>query len=291
MKSDFAPTDENLEEVTDGVKLRSRCLTVKYGQHQVLHEVSLEIKEKQITALMGPSGCGKSTYIRCFNRMNDMIGGFSRSGQVELDGKDLYAPEVDVVRLRARVGIVFQKPNPFPKSIYDNVAYGPRIHGLAEQAAYAGSGKSHNWEWLGGYRRKKETKEALDQIVQHSLEQAGLWHEVKDRMKEPGTKLSGGQQQRLCIARALAVNPEVLLMDEPCSSLDSVSSAHIEELIGSLRERYTIVLVTHNSLQASRTAQIVAFFHQGRMIECGPSRGLFTNPRHEETQRYLTLSE
>lgn len=278
------------------VKLRSQGLSVKYGQHQVLHDVSLDIKAKQITALMGPSGCGKSTYIRCFNRMNDTIAGFSRSGRVELDGEDLYVPEIDVVRLRARVGMVFQRPNPFPKSIYDNVAYGPRIHGLAEQAAakYAGgSGKANSWDWLRGYAgsRKKAAKEALDGIVQHSLEQAGLWDEVKDRLKEPGTKLSVGQQQRLCIARALAVNPEVLLMDEPCSSLDVVSTAHIEELIGSLHERYTIVLVTHNSLQASRTSQIVAFFEQGQMLECGPSKELFTNPRNEKTRRYLTLSE
>jgi phosphate transport system ATP-binding protein len=214
--------------------------------------------------MIGPSGCGKSTFLRCLNRMNDTIEGCRVTGEILLDDVNIYDEKVDVVPLRAQVGMVFQKPNPFPKSIYDNIAYGPKIHGLAE------------------------SKSNLDEIVEISLQKAGLWNEVKDRLDQPGTGLSGGQQQRLCIARTIAVNPEVILMDEPCSALDPIATAVIEDLIDELREQYTIVIVTHSMQQASRVSQRTAYFHLGDLIEIGPTEVIFTNPRHELTQDYIT---
>ncbi len=245
-------------------KMTTRDVTVFYGDKQALDGVELDIVENEVLALIGPSGCGKSTYIRCLNRMNDTIDGCRVSGDITLDGRDIYDRDLDVVQLRARVGMVFQKPNPFPKSIYDNIAYGPRIHGLAS------------------------TKDELDAIVQTSLEGAGLWKEVQDRLEDPGTGLSGGQQQRLCIARAIAVSPEVILMDEPCSALDPIATAHVEELIDELREHYTIVIVTHNMQQAARVSQKTAFFHLGEMVEHDLTETIFTNPNDERTQGYIT---
>ncbi len=241
-----------------------RGLNVFYGAKQALFDIDLDIHERAVTALIGPSGCGKSTFIRCLNRMNDTIAGCAISGDVMLDGLDVYAGTVDVVELRARIGMVFQKPNPFPKSIYDNVAYGPRIHAMVE-----GRGE-------------------LDDIVRASLERAGLLSEVADRLHEPGTSLSGGQQQRLCIARAIAIDPEVILMDEPCSALDPIATAHIEELIDALRENFTIVIVTHNMQQAARVSQRTAFFHLGHLVECSDTEDIFTSPRDERTQGYIT---
>ena len=246
------------------VKMVSRDVDVFYGDKQALKGVSLDINANQVVALIGPSGCGKSTYLRCLNRMNDVIDGCRVEGRITLDGNDIYDPKLDVVQLRARVGMVFQKPNPFPKSIYDNIAYGPRIHGLADGRAQ------------------------LDQVVETSLRKAGLWEEVKDRMDEPGTGLSGGQQQRLCIARAIAVSPEVILMDEPCSALDPIATARIEELMDELRENYTIVIVTHSMQQAARVSQRTAFFHLGDLVEQGETEQIFTNPRDERTQGYIT---
>ena len=245
-------------------KFRVRALSVAYGDKPALQDVTFDIACRQVTALIGPSGCGKSTFIRCLNRMNDIIPGCRVEGTVLLDGIDVYGPEVDPVHLRARVGMVFQKPNPFPKSVYDNVAYGPRIHGLAA------------------------SRGELDEIVRTSLERAGLWDEVKDRLHEPGTSLSGGQQQRLCIARAVAVDPEVILMDEPCSALDPVATARIEELIDELTANYTIVIVTHAMQQAARVSDRTAFFHLGRLVEWGETETLFTKPRDERTQGYIT---
>jgi phosphate transport system ATP-binding protein len=244
--------------------MAARNVNLWYGQKQALFGVNLDVHEREVTALIGPSGCGKSTFLRCFNRMNDTIEGCRTEGDIRLDGRDVYDPKVDVVQLRARVGMVFQKPNPFPKSIYDNVAYGPRIHGLAR-------GKAD-----------------LDEIVETSLKGAGLWNEVADRLQQPGNSLSGGQQQRLCIARAIAVSPEVILMDEPCSALDPIATAHIEELIDELRQSFTIAIVTHNMQQAARVSQRTAFFHLGKLIEVGPTEGLFTNPRERMTQDYIT---
>jgi phosphate transport system ATP-binding protein len=237
---------------------------VFYGEKQALNNVSLEIYRNQVTALIGPSGCGKSTYLRCLNRMNDIIENCWVTGKIYLDGQDIYSRDMDVVHLRARVGMVFQKPNPFPKSIYENVAYGPRIHGIA--------------------RGKQE----LDEIVITSLERAGLIREVKDRLHEPGTGLSGGQQQRLCIARAIAVHPEVILMDEPCSALDPIATAKVEELIDELRVNYTIVIVTHSMQQAARVSQRTGFFHLGILVETGETEQIFTNPREKRTQDYIT---
>jgi phosphate transport system ATP-binding protein len=237
---------------------------VFYGEKQALNNVSLEIYRNQVTALIGPSGCGKSTYLRCLNRMNDIIDNCWMTGNIYLDGQDIYSRDMDVVHLRARVGMVFQKPNPFPKSIYENVAYGPRIHGIA--------------------RGKQE----LDEIVTTSLERAGLFQEVKDRLHEPGTGLSGGQQQRLCIARAIAVHPEVILMDEPCSALDPIATAKVEELIDELRANYTIVIVTHSMQQAARVSQRTGFFHLGILVETGETEQIFTNPRETRTQDYIT---
>ena len=245
-------------------KMSSRELDLWYGDKQALFSVDLDIAANSVTALIGPSGCGKSTYLRCLNRMNDTIDTCRIQGDVRLDGVDIYGREIDVVQLRARVGMVFQKPNPFPKSIYDNVAYGPRIHGLA-----ANRGE-------------------LDGIVEESLKAAGLWKEASDRLDQPGNSLSGGQQQRLCIARAIAVSPEVILMDEPCSALDPIATAHIEELIDELRTNFTIVIVTHSMQQAARVSQQTAFFHLGKLIEFGPTETLFTNPREQMTQDYIT---
>ena len=245
-------------------KLNSRDLNVFYDENQAIFDVNLDIAAKRVTALIGPSGCGKSTYLRCLNRMNDVIESCRVEGKITIDGEDIYDRNVDPVQLRARVGMVFQKPNPFPKSIFDNVAYGPSIHGLAEH------------------------REDLEAIVVKSLERAGLFGEVKDRMRDPGTGLSGGQQQRLCIARAIAVDPEVILMDEPCSALDPVATAKIEELMSQLRENFTIVIVTHSMQQAARVSQRTAFFHLGVLIEEGETGNVFTDPNHEMTQDYIT---
>lgn len=249
---------------TTPAKLVSRGTDVFYGTKQALFGIDIDIQPNEVTALIGPSGCGKSTFLRCLNRMNDVIEGCRFEGSILLDGEDIYARSIDVVHLRARVGMVFQKPNPFPKSIYENVAYGPRIHGLAS------------------------SKADMDDIVNRSLERAGLWEEVKDRLQEPGTGLSGGQQQRLCIARAIAVEPEVILMDEPCSALDPIATARIEELIDELRDNYTIVIVTHNMQQAARVSQRTAFFHLGKLIEYGDTDQIFTNPKAERTRDYIT---
>ncbi|MXN65979.1 phosphate ABC transporter ATP-binding protein [Stappia sp. GBMRC 2046] len=248
----------------DPIKMRGDKVCVFYGDKQALFDIDLDIRERQVTALIGPSGCGKSTFLRCLNRMNDTIDICRVAGDITLDGMDIYDPSIDVVELRARVGMVFQKPNPFPKSIYENVAYGPRIHGLSR------------------------SKAELDDIVASSLQKAGLYEEVKDRLDAPGTGLSGGQQQRLCIARAIAVSPEVILMDEPCSALDPIATAKVEELIDELRENYTIVIVTHSMQQAARVSQRTAFFHLGILVEEGPTQDMFTNPRDRRTQDYIT---
>jgi phosphate transport system ATP-binding protein len=245
-------------------KISASAVSVFYGEKQALFDVTIDIPARQVMAFIGPSGCGKSTFLRCINRMNDTIDICSVKGKIEIDGANIYDPKIDPVLLRARVGMVFQKPNPFPKSIYDNIAYGPRIHGVAK----AGS--------------------AMDEIVETSLQRAGLWNEVKDRLHEPGTGLSGGQQQRLCIARAIAVNPDVILMDEPCSALDPIATAKVEELIDELRTRYTIVIVTHSMQQAARVSQKAAFFHLGNLIEVDETDRMFTNPTDQRTQDYIT---
>ncbi len=245
-------------------KMSARGVSVFYGDKQALKDVSIDIHEDRVTAFIGPSGCGKSTFLRCLNRMNDTIPSARVTGKIELDGEDVNGSAMDVVQLRARVGMVFQKPNPFPKSIFENVAYGPRIHGLAT------------------------SKADLEQVVAKSLKRAGLWDEVKDRLQESGTALSGGQQQRLCIARAIAVDPEVILMDEPCSALDPIATAKIEELIHELRGRYAIAIVTHNMQQAARVSQRTAFFHLGELVEYGKTREIFTNPGQQRTQDYIT---
>ncbi|MFD0916096.1 phosphate ABC transporter ATP-binding protein PstB [Pseudahrensia aquimaris] len=245
-------------------KMTVRDVSVYYGAKQALFDVDLDIREKSVTALIGPSGCGKSTFLRCLNRMNDTIDICRVEGQILLEDEDIYAPDIDVVQLRADVGMVFQKPNPFPKSIFENVAYGPRIHGLAD------------------------SKQALTEIVETSLKRAGLWEEVKDRLDEPGNGLSGGQQQRLCIARAIAVSPEVILMDEPCSALDPIATAIVEELIDELRQQYTIVIVTHSMQQAARVSQETAFFHLGYLVEHGATEDIFTNPTDSRTESYIT---
>ncbi|HDZ75176.1 MAG TPA: phosphate ABC transporter ATP-binding protein [Aurantimonas coralicida] len=246
------------------IKMRGEKVSVYYGQKQALFDVDLDIEERQVTALIGPSGCGKSTFLRCLNRMNDPIDIARVEGHITLDGRDIYDPDIDVVELRARVGMVFQKPNPFPKSIFDNVSYGPRIHGLAT------------------------SKTEMEEIVVTSLRKAGLFEEVKDRLDEPGTGLSGGQQQRLCIARAIAVSPEVILMDEPCSALDPIATAKIEELIDELKQNYTIVIVTHSMQQAARVSQRTAMFHLGRVVEVGATEKMFSNPDDKRTQDYIT---
>lgn len=245
-------------------KLSARNVDVFYGDKQAIFDVSLDIGANEVIALIGPSGCGKSTFLRTLNRMNDTIDICKISGDILLDNENIYDPKVDTVPLRARVGMVFQKPNPFPKSIYDNVAYGPRIHGLAQ------------------------SRVELDEMVEKSLKRAGLWNEVKDRLHSPGTGLSGGQQQRLCIARTIAVDPEVILMDEPCSALDPIATAKIEELIDELREKYTIAIVTHSMQQAARVSQRTAYFHLGQLIEVNPTKQVFTTPQHELTEAYIT---
>lgn len=244
-------------------KMIGKDVSVYYGEKRALFDVNLNIRENTVTALIGPSGCGKSTFLRTLNRMNDTIENCRVTGKITLDEDDIYDPTIDVVELRARVGMVFQKPNPFPKSIYDNVAYGPRIHGLAR------------------------TKAEFDEVVETSLQKAGLWNEVKDRLHEPGTGLSGGQQQRLCIARAVAVSPEVILMDEPCSALDPIATAKVEELIHELRTNFTIVIVTHSMQQAARVSQRTAMFHLGNLVEENDTDKMFTNPDDQRTQDYI----
>ena len=252
------------EVYVDTPRMTTRNVNVFYGDKMAIDNVTLDIAEKQVISLIGPSGCGKSTFLRCLNRMNDTIESCRVEGQIKLDDQNIYDPHIDVVPLRARVGMVFQKPNPFPKSIYDNVAYGPRIHGLAGN------------------------KDELDSIVEASLRRAGLWGEVATRLDQSGTGLSGGQQQRLCIARAIAVSPEVILMDEPCSALDPIATARIEELIFELREEFTIVIVTHSMQQAARVSNRTAYFHLGRLVEVGGTSEIFTNPHHELTNSYIT---
>jgi phosphate transport system ATP-binding protein len=245
-------------------KITARDVQVHYGNNHALKDVNVDILDKTVTAFIGPSGCGKSTFLRCLNRMNDTIAGCKVTGRIELEGEDIYDARVDPVQLRAKVGMVFQKPNPFPKSIYDNVSYGPRIHGLS--------------------RKKSE----LDEIVESSLRKAALWNEVKDRLDAPGTGLSGGQQQRLCIARAIATGPEVLLMDEPCSALDPIATAQVEELIDELRSMYSVVIVTHSMQQAARVSQRTAFFHMGSLVEYGETGQIFTNPKDPRTESYIS---
>jgi len=246
------------------IKMKGEKVSVFYVDKQALFDVNLDIAQNHVTALIGPSGCGKSTFLRCLNRMNDTIDGAVVTGRIMLDNQDIYAKELDVVELRARVGMVFQKPNPFPKSIFDNVAYGPSLHGIAKN------------------------KDELAQIVEQSLIKAGLFAEVKDRLQEPGTGLSGGQQQRLCIARAIAVSPEVILMDEPCSALDPIATARIEELIDELRNNFTIVIVTHSMQQAARVSQYTAMFHLGHIVEVDETEKIFTSPSEQRTQDYIT---
>jgi phosphate transport system ATP-binding protein len=257
----MAPGNGGIQE---SLKVSVTDVNVYYREKHALKSVNLGIRTHEVTALIGPSGCGKSTFLRCINRMNDLIDGARITGVITLDGQNVYARDLDVVHLRARIGMVFQKPNPFPKSIFDNVAYGPRIHGLAQSPS------------------------ELEEIVVRSLERAGLYDEVKDRLDEPGTGLSGGQQQRLCIARAIAVSPEVILMDEPCSALDPIATAKVEELIDELRENFTIVIVTHSMQQAARVSQRTAFFHLGDLVEVGDTEQIFTNPQHKLTQGYIT---
>ena len=244
-------------------KITARGVQVYYGKNHALKDVDVDILDKTVTAFIGPSGCGKSTFLRCLNRMNDTIDGCSVKGSIKIDSEDIYDPKVDPVQLRAKVGMVFQKPNPFPKSIYDNVAYGPKIHGLT--------------------RNKAE----LDEVVETSLRKAALWNEAKDRLQSPGTGLSGGQQQRLCIARAIATSPEILLMDEPCSALDPIATAQVEELIDELRSQFSVVIVTHSMQQAARVSQRTAFFHLGHLVEYGETGQIFTNPKDPRTESYI----
>ena len=248
----------------NNVKISAKDVQVFYGDNHAIKDVTVEIEDKTVTAFIGPSGCGKSTFLRCINRMNDTIEVCRVVGDIRIDGENIYDPKIDPVQLRAKVGMVFQKPNPFPKSIYDNVAYGPRIHGLA--------------------RNKAE----LDEIVERSLRSGAIWDEVKDRLQAPGTGLSGGQQQRLCIARAIATEPKVLLMDEPCSALDPIATAQVEELIDELRKSYSVVIVTHSMQQAARVSQKTAFFHLGSLVEFGETSKIFTNPMDPRTESYIT---
>jgi phosphate transport system ATP-binding protein len=259
-----APDEQARAAEQHELKMTARDVNLWYGEKQALFDVSLDILDRSVTALIGPSGCGKSTFLRCLDRMNDVIEGVRIEGDITLDGEDIYAPRVDPVQLRARVGMVFQKPNPFPKSIFENVAYGPRIHGLAT------------------------SKTDLEEIVVKSLKRAGLFEEVKDRLQESGTGLSGGQQQRLCIARAISVDPEVILMDEPCSALDPIATARIETLMDELKENYCIVIVTHSMQQAARVSQRTAFFHLGKLVEVDDTTKMFTNPSDVRTQDYVT---
>jgi phosphate transport system ATP-binding protein len=259
-----APYETVGDYSAENAVIRARDVNVHYGDNHAIQHVNLDIARNEVIALIGPSGCGKSTFLRCLNRMNDTIESARVTGEITLEGEDIYTRRMDVVMLRARVGMVFQKPNPFPKSIYDNVAYGPRIHGLARD------------------------RSALDEIVHTSLRRAGLWDEVKDRLEMPGTGLSGGQQQRLCIARTIAVSPEVILMDEPCSALDPIATARIEDLIDELKQNFAIVIVTHSMQQAARVSQRTAYFHLGKLIEVGATDALFTNPAHKLTEDYIT---
>lgn len=249
---------------TNAIKIAAKGVQVFYGDNHAIKDVDVDIQDKTVTAFIGPSGCGKSTFLRCLNRMNDTIDVCRVEGDIHIDGEDIYDKKVDPVQLRAKVGMVFQKPNPFPKSIYDNVAYGPRIHGLARNKA------------------------DLDNIVEQALRRAAIWNEVKDRLSAPGTGLSGGQQQRLCIARAVATEPEVLLMDEPCSALDPIATAQVEELIDELRQNYSVVIVTHSMQQAARVSQKTAFFHLGNLVEYGETGTIFTNPVDPRTESYIT---
>jgi len=262
------PLDSDFKTVGDVrvAEPRMSCtdVNVYYGDKHAIKDVSLDVGKNQVVAMIGPSGCGKSTFLRCLNRMNDTIDGCRVTGEITLDSQDIHDRKLDVVPLRAQVGMVFQKPNPFPKSIYDNIAYGPRIHGLVA------------------------SRTDLDEVVERSLTKAGLWDEVKDRLEQPGTGLSGGQQQRLCIARTIAVEPEVILMDEPCSALDPIATAKVEELIDELRENYTIAIVTHSMQQAARVSQRTAYFHLGNLVEVGETTQIFTNPRHKLTEDYIT---
>ena len=248
----------------NNVKISAKDVQVFYGDNHAIKDVTVEIEDKTVTAFIGPSGCGKSTFLRCINRMNDTIEVCRVLGDIRIDGENIYDPKIDPVQLRAKVGMVFQKPNPFPKSIYDNVAYGPRIHGLAQNKA------------------------ELDEIVERSLRSGAIWDEVKDRLQAPGTGLSGGQQQRLCIARAIATEPKVLLMDEPCSALDPIATAQVEELIDELRKSYSVVIVTHSMQQAARVSQKTAFFHLGSLVEFGETSKIFTNPIDPRTESYIT---
>ena len=259
--------DKNIMEShmgTTAIKISARDVQVYYGDNHAIKDVSIDIKNKTVTAFIGPSGCGKSTFLRCLNRMNDTIDICKVTGSIRIDDEDIYDRCVDPVQLRAKVGMVFQKPNPFPKSIYDNVAYGPRIHGLAQNKA------------------------DLDDIVESALRRGAIWNEVKDRLQSPGTGLSGGQQQRLCIARAVATEPEVLLMDEPCSALDPIATAQVEELIDELRQSFSVVIVTHSMQQAARVSQKTAFFHLGNMVEYGETGQIFTTPQDPRTESYIT---
>jgi phosphate transport system ATP-binding protein len=246
------------------VKISCRDVNVHYGAKHALKNVGIDIRERQVTAFIGPSGCGKSTFLRCLNRMNDTVASARVAGTILLGGQDIYDPKIDVVQLRARVGMVFQKPNPFPKSIYENIAYGPRIHGLAQ------------------------SKAEFDEIVERSLRGAALWDEVKDRLNDAGTGLSGGQQQRLCIARAIAVSPEVILMDEPCSALDPIATAKVEELIHDLKKEFTIIIVTHSMQQAARCSDKTAFFYMGKLVEYADTRTIFMNPANPQTEAYVS---
>ncbi|MFO1176636.1 MAG: phosphate ABC transporter ATP-binding protein PstB [Paracoccaceae bacterium] len=260
--NDMRLTERDLKNQT--ARMTARKVQVYYGQNHALKDVDVDILDKTVTAFIGPSGCGKSTFLRCLNRMNDTIATCRVEGQIALEGEDIYDRRVDPVQLRAKVGMVFQKPNPFPKSIFDNVAYGPRIHGLTRSRA------------------------ELNEVVEKSLRRAALWNEVKDRLHAPGTGLSGGQQQRLCIARAVATEPEVLLMDEPCSALDPIATAQVEELIDELRENFSVVIVTHSMQQAARVSQKTAFFHLGHLVEYGDTAQIFTNPHDPRTESYIT---
>ena len=259
------PPEKTVGEIfVENPKMTARDVDIFYGDKQAINNVTLDVGAGEIVAFVGPSGCGKSTFLRSFNRMNDTIEGCRLEGEVKIDGQDIYDRKIDVVSLRARVGMVFQKPNPFPKSIYENIAYGPRIHGLVDN------------------------KVELDEVVEQSLERAGLWAEVKDRLDQPGTGLSGGQQQRLCIARAIAVSPEVILMDEPCSALDPIATAKVEELMSELRQQYSIIIVTHSMQQAARISDRTAYFHLGSLVEVGDTRQIFTQPKHGLTEDYIT---
>ncbi len=260
--NDMRIAERNVD--TNEAKISARKVQVYYGTNHALKDVDVDILDKTVTAFIGPSGCGKSTFLRCLNRMNDTVASARVEGRITLDGEDIYDAKVDPVQLRAKVGMVFQKPNPFPKSIYDNISYGPKIHGLTR------------------------SKAELDEIVETSLKKAALWNEVKDRLDAPGTGLSGGQQQRLCIARANATQPEVLLMDEPCSALDPIATAQVEELIDELRSQFSVVIVTHSMQQAARVSQRTAFFHLGNLVEYGETGQIFTNPKDPRTESYIT---